>query len=146
MPPTMTAIPQFVSACGFANARAAGYEAGDFLAAAVARALRRRSEAGARLHRHPRRSFRQAPGAAGSRARRRGRAVAPLRLARRAARGRPLPRACRAPAALRLDRQNGSEGAAARPARPEAELESRCLAGAEVAAAEIGGTPRGACG
>jgi DNA polymerase I len=28
-------LPQFVSACGFANARAAGYEADDFLAAAV---------------------------------------------------------------------------------------------------------------
>src|SRR4051794_16099251 len=34
-------IPQFVSACGFANARAAGYEADDFLAAAVAREEKR---------------------------------------------------------------------------------------------------------
>jgi exodeoxyribonuclease-3 len=30
-------IPEFVSACGFANAKGAGYEADDFLAAAVAR-------------------------------------------------------------------------------------------------------------
>jgi phage terminase large subunit-like protein len=29
-------LPKFVSACGFANAKAAGYEADDFLAAAVA--------------------------------------------------------------------------------------------------------------
>src|SRR5215471_1793439 len=29
-------LPQFVSACGFANAKVAGYEADDFLAAAVA--------------------------------------------------------------------------------------------------------------
>src|ERR1700720_1431944 len=29
-------LPQFVAACGFANAKAAGYEADDFLAAAVA--------------------------------------------------------------------------------------------------------------
>ena len=28
-------IPEFVAACGFANARAPGYEADDFLAAAV---------------------------------------------------------------------------------------------------------------
>jgi DNA polymerase-1 len=31
-------LPQFVAACGFANAKAAGYEADDFLAAAVAAA------------------------------------------------------------------------------------------------------------
>jgi DNA polymerase-1 len=30
-------LPEFVAACGFANAKAAGYEADDFLAAAVAR-------------------------------------------------------------------------------------------------------------
>ena len=30
-------LPDFVEACGFANAKAAGYEADDFLAAAVAR-------------------------------------------------------------------------------------------------------------
>ena len=29
-------LPEFVAACGFANAKAAGYEADDFLAAAVA--------------------------------------------------------------------------------------------------------------
>jgi len=34
-------IPQFVAACGFANAKAAGYEADDFLAAAVASEERR---------------------------------------------------------------------------------------------------------
>lgn len=34
-------LPQFVAACGFANAKAAGYEADDFLAAAVAREERR---------------------------------------------------------------------------------------------------------
>jgi DNA polymerase-1 len=34
-------IPEFVSACGFANAKAAGYEADDFLAAAVAREEKR---------------------------------------------------------------------------------------------------------
>jgi DNA polymerase-1 len=34
-------IPEFVAACGFANARAPGYEADDFLAAAVAREERR---------------------------------------------------------------------------------------------------------
>jgi DNA polymerase-1 len=33
----LDALPQFVSACGFANAKAAGYEADDFLASAVAR-------------------------------------------------------------------------------------------------------------
>ena len=31
-----TSLPEFVAACGFANAKAAGYEADDFLAAAVA--------------------------------------------------------------------------------------------------------------
>jgi DNA polymerase-1 len=35
-------LPQFVAACGFANAKAAGYEADDFLAAAVAREEKRR--------------------------------------------------------------------------------------------------------
>jgi DNA polymerase I len=33
----LDAIPQFVKACGFASAKAPGYEADDFLAAAVAR-------------------------------------------------------------------------------------------------------------
>src|SRR5262249_37832383 len=33
----LAVIPEFVGACGFANAKAAGYEADDFLAAAVAR-------------------------------------------------------------------------------------------------------------
>jgi DNA polymerase-1 len=32
----LEALPEFVAACGFANAKAAGYEADDFLAAAVA--------------------------------------------------------------------------------------------------------------
>jgi DNA polymerase-1 len=35
-------LPDFVAACGFANAKAPGYEADDFLAAAVARDERRR--------------------------------------------------------------------------------------------------------
>jgi DNA polymerase I len=35
-------LPEFVTACGFANAKAAGYEADDFLAAAVAEEERRR--------------------------------------------------------------------------------------------------------
>ncbi len=34
-------LPEFVASCGFANARAAGYEADDFLAAAVAREEKR---------------------------------------------------------------------------------------------------------
>ena len=34
-------LPEFVAACGFANAKAAGYEADDFLAAAVAEEVRR---------------------------------------------------------------------------------------------------------
>src|SRR5215218_10781690 len=34
-------LPQFVAACGFANAKAPGYEADDFLAAAVAAEERR---------------------------------------------------------------------------------------------------------
>ena len=34
-------LPEFVAACGFANAKAPGYEADDFLAAAVAKAERR---------------------------------------------------------------------------------------------------------
>lgn len=34
-------LPEFVAACGFANAKAPGYEADDFLAAAVAREERR---------------------------------------------------------------------------------------------------------
>jgi len=37
----LAVIPQFVGACGFANAQAAGYEADDFLAAAVAREEKR---------------------------------------------------------------------------------------------------------
>jgi 5'-3' exonuclease len=37
----LDALPAFVSACGFANGRAAGYEADDFLAAAVAREEKR---------------------------------------------------------------------------------------------------------
>jgi DNA polymerase-1 len=36
-------LPDFVAACGFANAKAPGYEADDFLAAAVAREERRRT-------------------------------------------------------------------------------------------------------
>jgi DNA polymerase-1 len=35
-------LPEFVAACGFANAKAAGYEADDFLAAVVAREEKRR--------------------------------------------------------------------------------------------------------
>ena len=35
-------LPEFVAACGFASAKSAGYEANDFLAAAVAREDRRR--------------------------------------------------------------------------------------------------------
>jgi DNA polymerase-1 len=38
-------LPQFVAACSFANAKAAGYEADDFLAAAVAAEERRRGTA-----------------------------------------------------------------------------------------------------
>ena len=34
-------LPEFVAACGFANAKAPGYEADDFLAAAVAKEERR---------------------------------------------------------------------------------------------------------
>jgi DNA polymerase-1 len=37
----LDALPEFVAACGFANAKAAGYEADDFLAAAVAAEERR---------------------------------------------------------------------------------------------------------
>jgi DNA polymerase-1 len=37
----LNTIPQFVSACGFANAKTPGYEADDFLAAAVAKEERR---------------------------------------------------------------------------------------------------------
>ena len=37
----LEALPEFVTACGFASAKAAGYEADDFLAAAVAREERR---------------------------------------------------------------------------------------------------------
>jgi DNA polymerase-1 len=37
----LNVLPLFVSACGFANGKAAGYEADDFLAAAVAREERR---------------------------------------------------------------------------------------------------------
>jgi DNA polymerase-1 len=36
----LEALPRFVTACGFANAKAAGYEADDFLAAAVAQEQR----------------------------------------------------------------------------------------------------------
>src|SRR5436305_4392341 len=36
-------LPEFVAACGFANAKAPGYDADDFLAAAVAREERRRN-------------------------------------------------------------------------------------------------------
>jgi DNA polymerase-1 len=38
-------LPEFVAACGFAVAKAAGYEADDFLAAAVAREERRQGMA-----------------------------------------------------------------------------------------------------
>lgn len=37
----LNVLPEFVAACGFANAKAAGYEADDFLAAAVVREERR---------------------------------------------------------------------------------------------------------
>ena len=37
----LDALPEFVAACGFANAKAAGYEADDFLASAVAAEERR---------------------------------------------------------------------------------------------------------
>jgi DNA polymerase-1 len=38
-------LPEFVAACGFANAKAPGYEADDFLAAAVAEETRRKGQA-----------------------------------------------------------------------------------------------------
>jgi DNA polymerase I len=38
-------LPEFVAACGFANARAPGYEADDFLAAAAAAEERRKGKA-----------------------------------------------------------------------------------------------------
>jgi DNA polymerase I len=38
-------LPEFVAACGFANAKAAGYEADDFLAAAVAKEEKRKGTA-----------------------------------------------------------------------------------------------------
>ncbi|MGC1409307.1 MAG: exodeoxyribonuclease III [Acetobacteraceae bacterium] len=38
----LSVLPQFITACGFANAKAPGYEADDFLAAAVDREERRR--------------------------------------------------------------------------------------------------------
>jgi DNA polymerase-1 len=41
----LAVIPDFVGACGFKNAKAAGYEADDFLAAAVAREEKRRGTA-----------------------------------------------------------------------------------------------------
>ena len=41
----LPALPKFVAACGFANAKAPGYEADDFLAAAVAAEERRRGRA-----------------------------------------------------------------------------------------------------
>ena len=41
----LDALPEFVAACGFANAKAAGYEADDFLAAAVAKEERRKGSA-----------------------------------------------------------------------------------------------------
>jgi DNA polymerase-1 len=41
----LEALPDFVAACGFANAKAAGYEADDFLAAAVASEMRREGHA-----------------------------------------------------------------------------------------------------
>ncbi len=41
----LDALPEFVAACGFANAKAAGYEADDFLAAAVAAEERRKGTA-----------------------------------------------------------------------------------------------------
>ena len=41
----LEALPEFVVACGFANAKGAGYEADDFLAAAVAAEKRRRGTA-----------------------------------------------------------------------------------------------------
>jgi exodeoxyribonuclease-3 len=41
----LDALPEFVAACGFANAKAAGYEADDFLAAAAAAEERRKGTA-----------------------------------------------------------------------------------------------------
>ena len=41
----LKALPELVSACGFANAKAAGYEADDFLAAAVAAEEKRKGRA-----------------------------------------------------------------------------------------------------
>jgi DNA polymerase-1 len=38
-------LPEFVAICGFANAKAPGYEADDFLAAAVAEEMRRKGQA-----------------------------------------------------------------------------------------------------
>ena len=160
-------LPDFVAACGFANAKAAGYEADDFLAAAVAReekrggtalvasgdrdtfqlasdrdhhplsdargrdrahragrgarALRGRSEAGARLHRAARRSVRQAAG----RARRRREGAAAL--LRRYGSLDALLEAGRFPAQaeqLRLFRSIATmdrEGAAAAAARSDAD-------------------------
>jgi DNA polymerase-1 len=39
-------LPEFVTTCGFANAKAPGYEADDFLAAAVAEETRQRAGSG----------------------------------------------------------------------------------------------------
>lgn len=44
-PLPLAMLPKFVAACGFANTRAGGYEADDFLAAAVALETRRRCTA-----------------------------------------------------------------------------------------------------
>jgi DNA polymerase-1 len=48
-------LPQFVAACGFQNAKAPGYEADDFLAAAVRAEKRRHGTAlAAKMHEAPR--------------------------------------------------------------------------------------------
>ncbi len=45
LPEQLALLPVFVSACGFANGKAPGYEADDFLASAVAREEGRRRTA-----------------------------------------------------------------------------------------------------
>ncbi len=162
-------LPELVAACGFANAKKAGYEADDFLAAAATRGREaRRHRAGrerrprhvpARLGRdhdplsgarrrgrahHARRGARPATASTPRRCRISSRCAAIPRTSCRAranigpqgaadvlrrhgslegrARGRPLCDAGEGAAALSLDRHHGPQGAAAAPARPDADL------------------------
>ena len=187
----LDALPELVTAFGFANAKAPGYEADDFLAAAVAaeerrggtalvasgdrdtfqlaskkttilypvragelaknrprgsaRAIRRRPETSARLHRLARRSVGQAAGRSRCRPARRSRRHPSARVARSRIESRTVFVARQAATAVPGHRDDGCESSPAARQGSEAELGPGIGAGARLAAQSAREPPRQTC-